>query len=383
VTSPLLTLAAAVGVTLTVAGGTAPTWKVGPDQTGANAFASPRLLFSSGKMKAGDTVQIDACTYTDDYVNDGPAIAVAVSITAVASSSPHCVITDPWQGKNPSRPPMAVIAQSPPCADTTQACHWGVAKGLWRVTGAGVTINRIAFLGAYNAPGDTNGAGIRIEGAGTTTISNSYFRGNQNGILGGVAGGTVVLDHTEFEDNGQGGCFDSCTHQVYLGGAKVTITDSYFHDLNVSNKFPGSGNGNQIKSRANATTIARTRVFDNQSPASYEIDIPQGGTISVTDSVIEQGSKTEQSIIMDTGENGGDGAMNASSGMDVSRNIFVNDLTGGALAIHNGSTTAVTGSGNSFYGLTAGQVSNGFTVSLTGSVFPTTRPTLDTSSPIR
>lgn len=380
----MILAAASVGIALTVSpGGTGKTWQVGPDRA---VYKSPMGLFSAGVIKAGDRVEIDACTYNDDYnqaAGDGPAIAVAAFVTSVASASAHCVVTDPWRGSYPGHPPMAVISQSPPCADTTKACHWGVAKGLWRVTAPGVTIDHIAFLNAYNAPGDTNAAGVRGEASGTTTIQNSYFRGNQNGILGGVAGGAIVLDHDEFEDNGQGGCFDSCTHQVYLGGDQATMRDSYFHDLNVSNKFPGSGNGNQIKSRAKATTILRTRVYDNQSPASYEIDLPQGGTISLTDSVIEQGPKTEQSIIMDTGENGADGGMNASSGMTISRNVFVNDLTGSGLAIHNGSTTAVTGSGNSFFGLTAGQISNGFTVSLTGSVFLGARPILDTSSPVR
>src|SRR5262249_571308 len=147
--------------------------------------------------------------------------------------------------------------------------------------------------------------GLRLENTGTTTITNSYFGWNQNGIL--MSSGSVAIDHSEFYNNGLGGCYDSCTHQVYLGGTSAKITNSYFHDLALTvtpYDDTARGIGNQIKSRANSTTISNTRVYDNNSLASYEIDVPQGGTISITGNVIQQGPKSQNPIIMDTGVNG-------------------------------------------------------------------------------
>lgn len=378
-------------LTVTFTGGEAPTWRVGPDRVGAGTFTSPRALWSSGQLQTGDTVQIDACTYTDDYdatSSNGVNITKAVSITSVASSSPHCVVTDPWAGAYPGHPPMAVIQLSPMCADQAKSCYWGISKGLWNVEVGGVTIDHVAFLTAYNAPSDTNAAGLRLEHpSGTVTVTNSFFAHNQNGILASSTG-NVAIDRSEFYDNGLGGCFDSCTHQVYLSGGSVTITNSYFHDLSLTTtpyNAPAGDLGNQIKSRANSTTIQNTRVFDNASGASYEIDIPQGGTISLTGNVIQQGVNTKQRIIMDTGVSGGDGAMHTSTGMTVSNNTFVNDYVAATpIGIHNGSTATVTGSGNSWWGVTAAQTKDATgAVNLSGNVFLGSRPALNTASPVQ
>src|SRR4051812_32321476 len=55
-------------------------------------------------------------------------------------------------------------------------------KGIWVIKGAGTVIEGVEFSGAKVA--DRNGAAIRLEGPGLT-VRNSYFHGNQNGILTG------------------------------------------------------------------------------------------------------------------------------------------------------------------------------------------------------
>ena len=46
-----------------------------------------------------------------------------------------------------------------------------------------------------------------------------------------------------------------------------------FHDADV---------GHEIKSRAENTMIENNRIFDNKAPASYDIDLPDGGNATIT-----------------------------------------------------------------------------------------------------
>ncbi|MDO8518425.1 MAG: peptidoglycan-binding protein, partial [bacterium] len=367
------TASGAASATTLAASGT--TFRVGPDQP---TYKTPMALWSSGKLTNGATVLIDACTYTDDYSwseSDVRISANNVYITSVQSSSPNCVVPTGM----PNNVVMALIKQSPPSSDVNALSHWGVAKGLWNITGSGITIDHVAFTGAYNAPSDTNGAGLRLESAGLTTITNDYFFHNQNGILGITAGAQIVIQNSEFYDNGTGGCVNNCTHQVYLGGDSVSISNSYFHDYNVQNLNNSDGYGHHIKSRAKSTTITNTRVYDNNTSTSFDIDMPQGGIETITNNVIQKGTNPDNTIIVNTGANGADGAMNPAGPITISNNTFINDYTGGTVLYRFGATTAATGSGNSFYGPGA------FTRGLSGIASPTiltTRPTLDTSSPV-
>jgi hypothetical protein len=383
-TIALCGLAQPEAITVAVSSGT--TWHVGPDRTGTNTFTSPLAAFSSGQLKNGDTVLIDACTYTNDY--DGASnnnLSAAVTIDAVASSSPHCVITDPWSGKHPDHPPMAVITVAT-CKDANQLCYWGIAKGEWNIDVGGITINHIAFLNAFNQPGGTNGAGLRVEmPSGTLTVNNSVFAHNQNGILG-TTGGVVILNNDEFWDNGLGGCYDQCTHQVYLSESEVTINSCYFHDMATTVTPYDSppliaGIGNQIKSRSRNTTIINTRIYEGNSVSSYKVDIPNGGNLVLRNSVIQQGPNTQQSRII---EIGAEGVKNPTSTLQIVGNTIINDFAGPTVTLTQDVTTVTAQFvNNSLWGLT-NATSNGGTGPMTssGNITLTARPVLDTSSPV-
>lgn len=347
-------------------------------------------LWASRQLADGDTVQIDACTYTNDFnpantgTNDVTIYANNVNISAVKSSSPSCVVPDPWDGANPSHPAMAMITLSPCPSPTYTGCP-GVAKGLWNVHGSGMTIDHIAFVGAYNdAKAGVNAGGLRLENAtGLTTLSNDYFGRNQMGLFVGVVGTPdLLIKNSEFAGNGVG-CVLACTHQVYLQGNSVTVQNSYFHDPNQVVNPSANGHGHQIKSRALSTTITETRIFDNAKTASFDINIPQGGNIDVENNVIQKGPHAENTYMMDTGWNGADQPMHPTNGMTVVGNTFVNDYTKGVIAVHNGyRSSSVTISNNTFIGVTPGQVHDGGPAMHSGNTFTTTRPALDTSSPI-
>ena len=68
---------------------------------------------------------------------------------------------------------------------------------------------------------DKNGACIRVEGD-DLTVRNVYFHDNENGILSGPGGGTLLVENSIFERNGFGGQ----AHGVYIGAPIDTFNFS-------------------------------------------------------------------------------------------------------------------------------------------------------------
>src|SRR3954471_19785376 len=126
-------------------------------------------------------------------------------------------------------------------------------------TSGNVTIEGFDISGV-SVP-DQNGAAVRYEG-GNLTITDSYFHGNQDGLLGAPdPTGSITVNHSEFGFNGGG---TGNTHNIYVGEiASFTATNSYFHDASA---------GHEIKSRAANNEITGNRILDNDSTSSYSVD---------------------------------------------------------------------------------------------------------------
>lgn len=165
---------------------------------------------------AGDTILIDAGTYTDDFAT----ISHPLTLQGVGGMARLVAASAPPNGK-------AIL-----------------------VTQADVTIDHLEFTGA-KVP-DGNGAGIRYE-AGALTITNAWFHGNENGILAAAnPTGTISIDHSQFDDNGTG---TGLTHNLYVGAiASLSVTNSL---------FMATHGGHHIKSRAQVTTITGNRFVDS------------------------------------------------------------------------------------------------------------------------
>ena len=228
--------------------------------------------------------------------------------------------------------------------------------------GISVTINGFDISGVVVPDG--NGAAIRYEG-GTLTLSNDYFHGNQDGLLGAPdPNGSITIDSSEFAFNGDG---SGSTHNIYVGAiASFTITNSYIHDANV---------GHEIKSRAANNVIENNRIFDNNSTASYSIDLPNGGDATISGNVIEQGPNTQNPYIIAYGE---EGASNPGTSVAITGNTIVNDDPSGRFLL-DPPGTPVSFTDNSVDDLTDNQLSNG-TLAESGTTFLTTEPTLNTTS---
>ena len=281
---------------------------------------------------AGDTVQVAAGTYTNDFVT----ITHDLTLQAVGGQVNMVATVSPPNGK-------AILD-----------------------TSGNVTITGFAFSGAV--VGDGNGAGIRYE-SGNLTLNDDYFHNNQDGLLANPsATGNITINSSEFGFNGAG---DGYTHNLYVGAiASLTIDNSYFHDAIV---------GHEIKSRAAMTTITNTRIQDGPTgTASYSVDLPNGGVGLIQNDVIQQGPQSQNPVIIAYGE---EGNLLANSTLSVTGNTILNDLSSpSTAAVWNASTAPVSLTNNSTFGLTAAQLVRG-TATVSGTTVLATEPPLDTSSP--
>ena len=252
------------------------TFNVGP----GTPFTKPSEVVAS--VQSGDTVVIAPGTYED-------CVVWPKRIHGLTIEGKGAVITGP-------------------------ACG---GKGLFVVAASDVTIRGLTFEGA-KVP-DHNGAGIRSEGA-NLTIEDSRFINNENGILAGRnMESSIIVQGSYFEGNGS--CEGSCAHGIYIGAVK---------SLRVAQcTFVGQHHGHHIKSRALSTDIADSRIEDGaKGDASYLIDIPNGGTVSIRGNRMEKGPNSENSAaaIM-IGEDGVKRAdWHPTAGVRIENNQFASDM---------------------------------------------------------
>ncbi|HEX3347594.1 MAG TPA: right-handed parallel beta-helix repeat-containing protein [Acetobacteraceae bacterium] len=284
--------------------------------------------------KSGDTINVSA---DHTYTNDFPAIInKSLTLNAVGGEVKMLATVSPANGK-------AAIVEG----------------------GAGthVTINGFDISGVKI--GARNGAAVRYQG-GSLTLTNDFFHNNQEGLLGAAdPTGTISIDHSEFAANGGNG---GLSHNIYASGAlaKLSITNSYFHDAVL---------GHEIKSFATTNVITGNRIFDNAGSSNYSIDLPKGGNANISHNVIEQGPNSPNFWMFSVGENGTENPGTVA----IDNNTIVNDRANGH-GIVNASPTPVQFNGNSVWSATpVPPLPNSGPVTAAGNVSLATRPTLDLS----
>jgi hypothetical protein len=266
----------------------AATLFVGPTRT----IKTPSGAVSS--VKAGDTVVIDSGAYANE--------------------------TATWRVDN------LTLRGAKKFAHVIAPATISNGKAIWVVQGNNTTVENIEFSNA-SVP-DQNGAGIRIEG-GNITIRNCYFHDNEDGILGGDgANCNVVIENSEFARNGFG---DGYSHNLYIGhAAGLTFRFNYSHHAKI---------GHTLKSRALVNYILYNRIMDEaDGTASYEIDLPNGGTSCIIGNIVQQGPATDNPTIICYGE---EGLSNGGKDLYLVNNTIVNDRSGGTfVSIASGASPA-------------------------------------------
>ena len=148
----------------------------------------------------------------------------------------------------------------------------------------GISLENLDISGAVvpDAVG-ANGACIRNEPNLNFTLRQISCHGSQDGLL--TNGGRVVIDNSEFYDNG----WTALTHNVYLSGecSTVTVRGSTFRDARV---------GHEFKSRCQRTEISDS--LFRSTRGSRDIDIPDGGDTMVYRSTLVKtaGAESEEII---------------------------------------------------------------------------------------
>jgi hypothetical protein len=230
-------------------------WQVGATRT----YKVPSAV--AGLVNNGDTVEVDAGTYTSD----------------------KCY----WSKNNLTLKGVGGFAHL-----NANNTAYG-RKAIWVIGGNNCTVENIEFSNCHDVAGvDQNWAGIRLEGSGLL-VKNCYFHDNDDGILGGSSG-DVIIEFSEFSNNGFG---DGYSHGIYINHTNsLTIRYCYFHHAIV---------GHEIKSRAHKNYILYNRIMNELSgTASREIDLPNGGLAIILGNLIQQGPNTENPEMVGYGREG-------------------------------------------------------------------------------
>ena len=162
---------------------------------------------------------------------------------------------------------------------TDKTCN---GKGLFLTDGEDITIRNLTLARA-RAP-DSNGAGIRME-ANTLTVEHVRFVNNQNGILTNAdVHGTLIVRDSEFLRNGV--CQRNCAHGIYADTLDLLRVER--------SKFFETRSAHHIKSRARRTEVIDSDLQDGPNgTASYQIEVPNGGSVLVRGCTIEKGPRAE------------------------------------------------------------------------------------------
>ena len=183
---------------------------------------------------------------------------------------------------------------------------------------------------------DFNGAGIRLE-HGNLTVSQSWFRDSQQGILTGAdPDGSISVDKSTFTRLGTCAGAGGCAHSIYIGDyGAATVTRS---------RFEAGRGGPYLKSRAAAVAVLNSSFDDSAGhQTNYMIDLPGGASGRIAGNWFVQGpSKENHSAFIALAA---EGKANTSSGLVIEGNdarfapgvpwpsVFVADWSGDPIQI--------------------------------------------------
>jgi len=279
-------------------GASAATLRVGPGQT----YAAPSQAIAAAHP--GDTVQIAAGTYYD-------CANVNQNDLTVAGAGAKTVLTD-------------------------KTCD---GKAILVVNGNDDTVKNLTLQRARVADG--NGAGIRAEG-GNLTIVGVHFVNNQDGILAAPnPKATIRILGSDFVDNGSCASSGGCAHAIYVNAlTELDVAHSRFFDTQ---------QGHNIKSRARKTVVKDCTIEDGPNgTSSYQIDLPNGGSLLAEGNTIEKGPKSgNHGTAISIGE---EGVTQPTDAIEVKDNTFINNTGFTTVFVRNITATPAQLVGNTFKG---------------------------------
>lgn len=217
-----------------------------------------------------------------------------------------------------------------------------------------LTVNGLTFQGSQIPNGSGgNSAGIRDQNVSTTTpyliVLNSAFINNQKGILtGNNPLQYIIIVNSIFANNGNPNA-TYFQHALYVNDAgSLTVTGSV---------FCGQLIGHDIKSRAMVTNVSDNQLYDGQADAaigcragstSLAIDIANGGTATISGNAITQGAASQNSKLVDYGQ---EGLLYNANSLILLHNKFANIRSLSAIGVYDPDCVLVQSIGNTFTGV--------------------------------
>jgi hypothetical protein len=194
----------------------------------------------------------------------------------------------------------------------------------------------IKNLELYGATNNVNLAGIRHDAAGLNlTLDNVYIHDNDDGILGGKLGDTILIQNSRFEKNGMNDS-SGYAHNLYIGEA----TSFTFKN---SQSLRAKLGGHEIKTRAYKTVIDSSVVATLDGDDSRALDACEGGELIIRNSVFQKSPSSENSAFIAFAAESFDSRLHSVT-MDTN-NIFLDDRGGGTGVqfFHVPATISITG----------------------------------------
>ena len=176
---------------------------------------------------------------------------------------------------------------------------WGVAKNksIINVNCDGCAVVIEDFYGEGRKAGclDNNCAGIKTEGIDFhLTVRRAHIDNTVMGILTDNRGGRLVVEDSLIENTGLKDRSGTLGHGLYAGNIdSLILRRSTIRNVNSS--------GHTLKSRAPETILDNVRLLGNQGFHSRSIDMPCGGILRMTNSVIQHGVNSENEDVITLG----------------------------------------------------------------------------------
>jgi hypothetical protein len=170
-------------------------------------------------------------------------------------------------------------------------------KGIINIAGNNLRVVIEDFSGDGKQAGATRGnhAGIRIGGVNFhVTVRRAHIRGTVMGILTDNRGGTLVVEDSLIEELGAYPKRTDLTHGLYAGNIDKLVV------RNTTVRAP-RGLGHLVKSRARQTTLERVRLIGLNARHSRLVDLSCGGKLTIVDSVLQQGTNTDNTDMIGVG----------------------------------------------------------------------------------
>ena len=133
---------------------------------------------------------------------------------------------------------------------------------------------------------DFNGSGIRLE-KGNLTVSQSWFRDSQQGILAGIdTASSITIDKSTFTRLGTCEGPGGCAHSIYIGDyGSLSVTRS---------RFEAGRGGHYLKSRSRRIAVLNSSFDDTAGRGTnYMIDLPGGSSGRIANNWFVQGPNKE------------------------------------------------------------------------------------------